>query len=429
MKRLTIHNLLYFYGMIIRKISKKVRTGMGILRREGILSFSIKTLQRFETTRRHKKSRTQKQKINLMVEHDDLLKADPRKPIKQPVITKKLNYTINWVMSPPGRGSGGHQNIYRFIEYLEKAGHRCRIYLYSSSDKRTVKEIKSAMGESYARISAPMQWLADDKTMEKADAVFATGWETAYPVYNAPIHSKKFYFVQDFEPYFFPVGTQHTLADNTYRFGLLGITAGGWLAKKLSSDYGMKTDYFDFSADKNLYKLTNKSHRKEVFFYARPVTARRGFEMGIAALEVFHKKHPDYTINLAGWDVSDYSLPFPFKNLKTLDLSELSDIYNRCAVALVISLTNMSLLPLELLACGTIPVVNDGENNRLVSDNPYIAYADNSPLALAEKMSETIRKPDLPSIANDASRSIGSSGWDKSGAKFISIVEKELQRG
>src|SRR5262249_16339995 len=147
-------------------------------------------------------------------------------------------------------------------------------------------------------------------------------------------------------------------AENTYRMNLHGITAGGWLEHKLSSEYGMKCDHYDFGTDTNLYRFENKKKRKEIFFYARPVTVRRGFELGIMALQLFHQKRPDYTITLAGWDVSEYDIPFPYKNLKTMGLEELSDIYNKCAAGLVISLTNMSLLPLELLSAGVIPVLN-----------------------------------------------------------------------
>src|ERR1700730_13477930 len=37
---------------------------------------------------------------------------------------------VNWVMSPPSRGSGGHTTIFRLIEHLERAGHVCRVYIY-----------------------------------------------------------------------------------------------------------------------------------------------------------------------------------------------------------------------------------------------------------------------------------------------------------
>ena len=54
--------------------------------------------------------------------------------------------------------------------------------------------------------------------------------------------AKKCYFVQDFEPSFFAPGSEWGFAEDTYRFGFHGITAGHWLADKLRNDYGMPTD-------------------------------------------------------------------------------------------------------------------------------------------------------------------------------------------
>lgn len=413
--------------MSLQKIKRKVRSALRVLKKEGPLGVLIVGLQKI-----HNRNVKHDPKVNLelMVKHADVLAADPRhvkvNSVKKPGIASPV---INWVMSPPGKGSGGHQNLFRFISYLEKAGYKCRVYLYSTADKRTTSEILTDITESYDHINAEMVWLGDDSKMEDADAIFATGWETSYPVYNSSLKAKRFYFVQDYEPYFFPIGTNHTLAENSYRFGFYGVTAGGWLAKKLSDDFGMQTDHFDFAANKELYNFTNSRKRKEVFFYARPATARRGFELGIAALEIFHKKHPEYTINLAGADVSHYKIPFPYNNLKTLELSQLGEVYNRCSCALVLSLTNMSLLPLELLSCGTIPVVNDGENNRLVSNNPFIAYADPSPLALAEKLSEIVSVPKPMAYAKKAAASVPGEGWDGPGNKFVQIMDRELGRG
>ena len=422
--------------MAINKIRKKTRTAARVLRQQGVLDTSVLALQKLQARRQTKNfSKTgvsiSGQKITTMVANEDAQLADwsQAKPQFHPQTKPKAPYTINFVMSPPGKGSGGHQNLFRFIKYLEDAGHTCSIYLYSTIHFPTVAEVKAILQDSYPQTKANIQWLRA-KGMGKADAIFATGWETAYPVFNSPVVAKRFYFVQDFEPLFYPMGSEYVLAENTYRFGFYGTTAGGWLAKKLHDEFGMQTDHFDFGADRERYNLvTEASQRKEVFFYARPVTPRRGFEMGVLALEIFAKKHPEYTINLAGWDVSNYQLPFKANNLGTVSLDSLNEVYNRCAVALVMSLTNMSLLPLELLASGTIPVVNDGPNNRLVSDNPYIAYTPNNPAALAQRMSDIVTMENLSAYAKEASESVASNDWDSSGKKFVEMVERELGRG
>lgn len=409
----------------VAKLGRKARSGAKLIKRKGALSFTITALQKLEN-RRQKSSRRHKFQIQFLADYDDILKANWNdKPYKPSSAKAKLPLTINWVMSPP-RSGGGHQNIFRFVKHLEDQGHTCRIYIYSTSDFPTIKELQEGMHNHYPPTNAAttMQWL--DGEMAPADAVFATGWETAYAVFNDKGQARKFYFVQDFEPYFYPVGSEYVLAENTYRMNFFGITAGGWLSDKLSKEYSMRCDNYNFGTDTNLYRFENDKKRKEIFFYARPVTVRRGFELGIMALELFNKMRPDYTITLAGWDVAEYDLPFPYKNLKTLSLSELSDIYNRCAAGLVVSLTNMSLLPLELLATGVIPVVNDGPNNTMVSDNSYIKFAHSSPDALAKALVEVVDRKDLPKYAKGAADSVRGLSWDKSCQRFEEILRREL---
>lgn len=409
--------------MIIHRLKNAARS----LKNEGILDFSIRSLQ-YVKKQRSKVQIKHKRKISVLAKYNDVISLDPSKKPAEWHGTDRKSLRINWLMPPPGKGSGGHMNIFRFIKYAEDAGHECRIYLYSEgADGGSVAPVYEQMGDSYPKLQASMEWIKDSGEMQEADALFATSWATAYASYNSELKAKRFYFVQDFEPYFFPIGTLYSLAENTYKFGFYGITAGGWLAKKLHQDYGMETSSFGFGADKTIYQLTNTQKRKEIFFYVRPYTERRGFEMGILALDLFHKKHPDYTINLVGWDVSDYEIPFPYVNLKTLEISQLSELYNRCAAGLVMSLTNMSLLPLEMLACGTIPVVNDGENNRLVSDNPYIAYSPNDPVSLARTLSEAIDSS-VPDYIQKAAHSIPDDLWDKAGHDFVTALERETKK-
>ena len=42
--------------------------------------------------------------------------------------------------------------------------------------------------------------------IEDAHAILATGWESAYPVLASPAKGARLYFVQDFEPSFYPAG-------------------------------------------------------------------------------------------------------------------------------------------------------------------------------------------------------------------------------
>lgn len=95
-------------------------------------------------------------------------------------------------------------------------------------------------------------------------------------------------------------------------------------------------------------------------------------------------------------------------------------------MALVISLTNMSLLPLELLAAGVIPVMNAGQNNSMVSSNPYIRYATASPHSLASALKEEAERQNLADHSEKAASSVKDLSWQSSCDKFEQIIEKQL---
>jgi glycosyltransferase involved in cell wall biosynthesis len=336
--------------------------------------------------------------------------------------------TVAWIMSPPGEGSGGHQNIFRFIRYLEGAGHTARVYLHDMEEAYTAAAVASRLSSSsYAQVNAKVENLTAAGVADDVDVIIATGWETAYPSYLDASPARRLYFVQDYEPYFYTIGTEAVLAENTYRFGFSAITAGAWLADKLSREFGMTTRSYQFGADRATYNLINEKPRKEIFFYARPGTPRRGFELGIMALDLFARERPDYTINLAGSDVHRYRIPFDYQNLKSLPVGALNELYNRCAAGLVLSLTNMSLMPLELIAAGVIPVVNDAPNNTMVSSNPYIEYAPPTPRALADRLIAVVDRSDLLEHSRTAAASLGAAGWDESGREFVQAFESVLR--
>jgi glycosyltransferase involved in cell wall biosynthesis len=337
---------------------------------------------------------------------------------------RKAPKVIGWVVPPVGPGSGGHLNIFRFVRFLEGRGYTCRVYIYDPHKTQSPARAAQILRDHYQPMRATIE--QDFTTLSQCDVLFATEWTTAYPVRNAKVDAPKFYFVQDFEPSFYPVGTDSILAENTYRFGFFGITAGKWLAQKLHADYGMACDHYEFGSDFGRYSYTNSGKRSKIFFYARPVTARRGFELGVLALDRFHQMRPDYEIVMAGWPVKGWQLPFPFVDHGVLPLDRLNGLYNECAAGLILSLTNFSLLPLELLCAGCIPVMNDGPNNRLVSNNPHLVFTRPTPQALASALAQVVDQPDLPGKARQASQSVEGLDWDASGAQMERIMLRAL---
>lgn len=366
-------------------------------------------------------------KIPVMPQLEDIEGADYiNNPYIKPAKINKEKLNIAWVSPPVGKGGGGHTTISRFIRHLQNQGHEISFYVYDNNTiRQSVGEVRELLSKSY-NIDVNV---GEISKFGNHDVVFATSWETAYAVFNLKTSAHKFYFVQDFEPIFYGVGSRYKLAEATYRFGFYGVTAGRWLTEKVK-DYGMRADYFDFGADMDIYRPQKEiSKKKKICFYARSHTERRGFELGVMALQIFKEKHPEYEIEFFGEDMSRYEIPFKFTDRGILSKQELAELYQESAACLVLSLTNVSLLPLELLVAGCIPVMNDGENNTMVlGDNDDIAYAEAYPVSLAQKLCEVVEKSDkeINSHAAKISENSKDLSWDKSYEKVEKIILREV---
>lgn len=337
------------------------------------------------------------------------LHAEPGEPL-----------TVAWVTEPPGLGSGGHTTMFRLIAALEQAGHRCIVY--------TVDRHAWELRQHEQRIRAWWPWIQAEvrdaaNGIEDAHAIFATGWETAYPALASPARGKRFYLVQDFEPNFYPAGSASLLAEATYSFGFHGVTAGRWLVELLERDYGMSADHFDFGRDP-IYALDTSlrpEERNGICFYSRPGTPRRAYELAILALDLLAKRHPEIEIHAYGTEAK--RLPFAATNHGLQTPAQLNALYNRSVAGLVLSATNVSLVPHEMLAAGCIPVVNDAEHNRVVLDNAHVAYA--GPFELATTLSALVERPlaERVAAAKAAAASVHATSWDDAGATVVRIVE------
>ncbi len=271
--------------------------------------------------------------------------------------------SINWIVPPFPFGAGGHLNIFRFVQLLEHRGYECRIVINSGSWFGAAQEVKARICTSFMPVQAAVYI-----GLENAPPAFytvATGWQTAYMAMRFQATRFRCYFVQDFEPWFYAMGSNYVLAEDTYRMGLVGITDGNWLRDKLVADYGMEAHSVGFSFDPRIYFPDRKKEprpRKKLFFYARPSTERRAFELGVLILAEVKKRMDDVEIVLAGAALDEYSLPFQYTAKGIVHPDLLGALYRDCDLALVLSFTNLSLAPLELMACGVPVISNRGPN-------------------------------------------------------------------
>jgi len=339
-----------------------------------------------------------------------------------PAITPGERPLVNWVTTPGSAGSGGHTTLFRIIRYLEENGYQNRVYFYDVY--RGDHKYYASIARDYYGFKGLIGRVEDG--MEDAHAVVATGWPTAYPVFNSRCAGKRFYFVQDYEPYFYPAGALSTLAENTYRMGFHGISIGTCFAQKLRSEFGMTVDCFDYGCDTSRYRRMEGTKRSGVVFYTRSETPRRGFELGIMAMELFAARHPEVDIHLYGTKMGD--LPFRFIDHGHITPDQLNHIYNHCFAGLSLSMTNVSLVAYEMIAAGCIPVVNDTIYVRTDVKSPFVRYAPPYPGALAAELEALMNVPDFDSLSRAAAASVGSITWGNAGASVDAIFQRVLPR-
>lgn len=266
---------------------------------------------------------------------------------------RRRRLRINIFVPEPHPGAGGDIGLFRIASYLAEFGHDVHVYVvsYISMNDYTSGQVRDFVRQHFPATRAVYhKWSG---TARAADCTLATFWPTVENVLSLPNSGKRFYIVQDFEPSFYPdVPVNYRGAEETYRAGLHCITLGRWLARLLRERYGATTDYFDFAVDPQIYRPKPRTdHRRRVCFYARPSTPRRAYSTGVEALRLVKMRMPDVEISFFGSDDLNPPPPYPFTNCGKVSDDELATLFSQSDAGLVLSLSNPSFVPLEMLAC------------------------------------------------------------------------------
>ncbi len=339
-------------------------------------------------------------------------------PVQRPPRGTPL--TVGWICTPPGPGSGGHTTLFRMVEGVEAAGHTCVLYLYDQFHGELARHEK-VIRKHWPQVRAEVRSVASG--LLPLDAYVASGWQTAHVLAaRADIPTRRLYLVQDYEPFFYPRGTEYALAEDTYRFGFRCIAIGWMVASLLEDEFGVQAQVAEYGCDNSIYRLTNPSGRKGVVFYAKPGIARRGFELGTLALQEIHRRHPDQDIHIFG-DTSG-QVPFPAIKHGSLAPKKLSELYNQCRAGIAMSFTNVSLVPAEMMACGMIPVIGNLRCTRADLDSPHARWTDPTPNAMADAISSVVEAAE-PSPA-DVAASIRTMSWESAQKVSVETIEEEV---
>ncbi len=262
---------------------------------------------------------------------------------------------------------GGIHTILRFASYFKehKNVENCFVIL-GNAKKDAIREL---ITKAYPQLQhEEICILHSEQELSKvknADASICTLWTTAYHSLKFNNVRRKFYFIQDYEPLFYPAGSISALVEETYRFGFYGIANTSSLRDIYQQYYGGKATYFIPAVNTSLFKNSLPKEQQKpftVFFYARPGHPRNGFELGIAALRKLKSEMGD-TVRIvtagSNWEPENYGLTGIIENLGLLNYTDTAELYRKCDLGLVMMFTrHPSYLPFELMACGCLVVTN-----------------------------------------------------------------------
>jgi len=338
--------------------------------------------------------------------------------------------TVNWVLLEPIIGSGGYTSVFRMIRHLVESGHEVRAYIQPDNllVGKTEKEIEGFITQHFFETGAH---IVKGHDFARSDAIVATAWPTARKVSDDRGSRKKFYYVQDFEPYFYPMGEEYVEAESTYKLGLSHITLGQWLTNLLRERYGADADYIDFGLDREIYypHPARNPDRPRIVFYARPSTPRRGFNLGVEALNLVHRSAPDVEIVMFGAEhLKEYPIPFPYVNLGIASEEELAELYSSATMGLVLSYTNCSFVPFEMMACRCPVVAVDTEPLRgILQDGVNAIVTAAEPRSLAQGMLALLEDEGLRQrIVVNAYQDVQGLSWEKSMQQFEDILLQKV---
>lgn len=348
---------------------------------------------------------------------------------ERPVQVKSVIFIITRMV----RFSGGQTSILRLGTELSKQGFEVGYAVYKSQSKQEMQICASSNLEGFLGNLYTMHDLDDLKNILIPDVVVATSWDTV--TYAKKFSSYRMYFVQDYEPYFYAFGEQFFMAKKTYEQGLHMVSLGNWNKMMIEKNCNPVSpiDVVEFPYEKKEYPMKERNY----FSYKE----KKKFTIAVY-LKYYGKRLPcilQYMLSELTMmmrkdgielDIRYYGEAKSFRvkdgiNMGMLSKKELLDLYQSADFGIVASMSNISLIPYEMLATG-LPLIEfkDGTFDYFFPDN-CAALVDISSKDLYEKMKECIMNPELlVERQKNAAAYLSTLSWEKTGKEFGCILEK-----
>ena len=274
-----------------------------------------------------------------------------------------------------------------------------------------VREILHEAGHSELAPELVIGYPRSPISPPRADGiVVVTYWRTAHAIGELVTAGqlrpdRVIYLVQDFEPGFYPWGTDYALAEGTYSRGFRMMVNSAPLADHVRTMTGVDIPHervfaplVDTESLRRSAEGWSPSDPKcpRLLFYARPSKPRNLFPLGVDALRRWVDALPEEVtphVVLAGERAVDVDLPrrATVEHVGHLTLAEYHRLLSRVDLGLALMFSpHPSHLPLELPMAG-IPTVTNQFGTLRRSWVPGLEVADADAAALAEALERTRR--------------------------------------
>lgn len=339
--------------------------------------------------------------------------------------------TITFVIPGMPAFSGGHTSILRLGSELCKKGYNVNYFSFAPQD---VEEMKKNAEINLAGFKGNI--VGGEKESIKSDIVIATSWESVY--YSRSMSGYKMYFIQDYEPYFNLYGECFIMAQKSYEVGYHMVSLGDWNKHMIEKEC---------SVNSKLDSITFPYEGKEYYEKGRNFNeypSKKSFNLAVYIKDT-GKRAPyliQYLMKKLKEDLSKEGIDIIIKyygenknfkceggeNLGKLSKKELLDLYNDSDFGVVASLTNVSLVPYEMLATG-LPIIEfkEGTFEYFFPENCGIltSFDYNE---LYNKFKEAIVNPSMLEKMHDNSLNyLKTLSWNNTGDEFEGIIKSILE--
>jgi glycosyltransferase involved in cell wall biosynthesis len=343
--------------------------------------------------------------------------------------------------------SGGFKVVYEYANRLNWRGHQVTV-VHPRNVAITdglVEQVKAGLWQYKVRAkNHPLiPWfqvdagvnleLAPDlreQFIPAGDAIFATAFETAFPVSTfSPTKGKKFYLIQSYETW----NGEERKVQTSWKLPLYKIVISRHLLR-LAADLGefARTSHIPIGLDLSTFKLTTPIAGRtspRVGMLAHPNEAK-GMKDGIQALQIVKKSIPGLQAVLFGTEPRNAEIPSWAQYIQRPSQQKLIELYNDCQVFLNPSWTEGWGLPAaEAMACGCalVSADNGGVNEFAMDKEDALIVPIRRPELLAERVARLLSDDSLRiKIATAGCQNIQKFTWERAVDSLEQVLFRQV---